>query len=274
MTPQPAAGIEVRPCHGLVEFDACVELQRRVWRGADLETVPLPLFVVAEEAGGQVLGAFAGSPEGEKLVGFTLALAGVRNGQPYLHSHMTAVEEGYRDRGVGRRLKLLQRQDALSRGIRLVEWTFDPLEIKNAYFNLMRLGAIVRRLIPNCYGITTSPLHGGLPTDRLMAEWWLASPRVERILSGDAAMTAANEAAGQRRVAAIRLPPAGATAHVHVPAAIGWMREHNPAQAASVQAEVRGGFEQWFARGYAATAVAIKEDGGNYLLEPWQDTLR
>ena len=145
----PGAQIRVRHCHGLEEFHACVELQWRVWGGADIDLVPLPLFVLAAETGGQVLGAFAGAAEAGKMVGFTLAIAGAREGKPYLHSHMTAVLEEHRDRGVGRQLKLFQRQDALDRGIELVEWTFDPLELRNAYFNLVRLGAIVRRLLPN-----------------------------------------------------------------------------------------------------------------------------
>ena len=86
--------------------------------------------------------------------------------------------------GVGRTLKLTQRDDALRRGIELIEWTFDPLEIKNAFFNMERLGAIVRRYVPNQYGTTSSPLHGGLPTDRCIAEWWISSPRVKAILAG------------------------------------------------------------------------------------------
>ena len=97
---------------------------------------------------------------------------------------MTAVLEGFRDRGVGRQLKLFQRQDALRRGIELIEWTFDPLEMRNAHFNLMRLGAVARRYIPDYYGVTESPLHGGLPTDRLVAEWWVASERVRGMAVG------------------------------------------------------------------------------------------
>src|SRR5262245_66388141 len=104
------------------------------------------------------------------MAGFTLALAGLREGKPLLHSHLTAVLEEYRNLGIGRRLKLFQRQDALGRGIELVEWTFDPLEIKNAYFNLVRLGAIARRFLPNCYGITPSPWTGCLPHHRPNAE--------------------------------------------------------------------------------------------------------
>ncbi len=96
---------------------------------------------------------------------------------------MLAVKEGYRNTGLGRRIKLFQREDAIAHGYELLEWTFDPLEIKNAYLNLERLGAIARRYNINQYGITSSPLQGFLPTDRLVAEWWLTSKRVETLLS-------------------------------------------------------------------------------------------
>ncbi len=169
--------IQIRHCSGLAEYEECVRIQRVTW-GDDL-IVPSGLSRIAQRTGGQVLGAF----DGDRMVGFTLAFAGTRSGEPFLHSHQTAVLPEYRDAGVGRRLKLFQRQDALKRGIKLVEWTFDPLELKNAYFNLVRLGAIARVLIPNCYGITGSALHAGLPTDRLVAEWWLDSVRVKSILA-------------------------------------------------------------------------------------------
>jgi predicted GNAT superfamily acetyltransferase len=108
-----------------------------------------------------------------------MAIPGYRNGHPYLHSHMLAIKPEFRNSGLGRRLKLAQRDDALRRGIVLIEWTFDPLEIKNAWLNLERLGAICRRYVANQYGITSSPLQGGLPSDRFVAEWWLKSQRVE-----------------------------------------------------------------------------------------------
>src|SRR6202051_4188719 len=172
--------IHICHCRAINEFEACVRLEREVWKSADIDVVPIPLFVVASKTGGQVLGAF----HGDDLVGFTMAIAGWRARKPFLHSHMTAVMDDYRDRGVGRRLKLFQREDALARGIALIEWTFDPLVPKNAFFNFMRLRAIARRYLPNAYGITTSPLHGLLPTDRLVAEWHLRSDRVRRILAG------------------------------------------------------------------------------------------
>jgi predicted GNAT superfamily acetyltransferase len=149
--------IVVRKCVELSEFQACVELQREVWGESDLELEPVTGFIVAANTGGQVLGAF----DGDNLVGYTLALVGFRDGAVFLHSHHTGVHQNYRDLGVGRMLKLFQREEALSRGIRFIQWTFDPLELRNAHFNLNRLGAICRQYKPNLYGITTSPLHRG-----------------------------------------------------------------------------------------------------------------
>jgi predicted GNAT superfamily acetyltransferase len=171
--------VMLRRCHTIEDFRACVVLQKEVWNFTDAELVPLRMFVVADKVGGQVMGAFAG----EEMVGFALSVPGTRTGHIYLHSHMLAVRKDHRNGGLGRRLKLMQREDALARGIVLIEWTFDPLEIKNAYLNIEKLGAIVRRYNINQYGITSSPLQGGLLSDRLIAEWWLRSKRVETLLA-------------------------------------------------------------------------------------------
>jgi predicted GNAT superfamily acetyltransferase len=252
--PEPSAahesgGIVIRKCSALQEFHACVELQREIWREADLELEPATTFVVASITGGQVLGAF----DGDTMVGYTMAVVGLRQNVPYLHSHQTGVSAAYRDRGVGRMLKLFQREDALARGIRLVEWTFDPLELKNAHFNLNRLGAICRRYIPNLYGVTTSPLHRGIATDRLVAEWWLDSPRV---------------------VAAIEnlVPNAtNAPAEIAVPAELEQWKQEDSQRVQAVQTRVREEFTHWFARGYAAVAVHAGEKSTEYLLAPWSD---
>ncbi len=176
MTPE---AVVTRRCQGLEELRTCVALQKEIWNFTDAELVPLRMFVVAEKVGGQVMGAF----DGGQMVGFALSVPGTRSGHIYLHSHMLAVRKEYRNSGLGRRLKLLQREDALARGIELIEWTFDPLEIKNANLNIEKLGAIARRYNINQYGITSSPLQGGLPSDRLIAEWWLKSQRVETLLA-------------------------------------------------------------------------------------------
>jgi len=248
--PQSAAvgAITVRPCHKLEDFYACVELQRQVWGEDDLEVEPSTMFVVAAHTGGQVLGAF----DGARLVGYTLAVAALRNGAPYLHSHMTGVLAEYRDRGVGRALKLFQREEALSRDIRLIEWTFDPLEMRNAHFNLNRLGALARRYLPNLYGITTSPLHRGHATDRLVAEWYLDSPRVLAALNG-------------------QLAPLPASTLIPIPAELEDWKSSAPERIESVQSTARAQFMEAFARGYAALAVARTPAGSAYQLAPWSE---
>ena len=241
-------GITIRHCHGIEEFEACVRVERAVWQSSDIDVVPIPLFVVASETGGHVLGAF----QRTDLVGFTLAVAGWRARKPFLHSHMTAVLEGKRDLGIGRRLKLFQREDALARGISLVEWTFDPLVTKNAHFNFMRLGAIARRYLPNAYGITTSPLHGTLPTDRLVAEWHLNSARVRRFLSGKP------QAA----------PESKRAVRIGVPSNIEELKSSAPSEAREIQLRIRAEFQKWLGKGYAATAILPSESGMDYILEP------
>jgi predicted GNAT superfamily acetyltransferase len=242
-------GIFVRKCTALAEFHHCVALQRAVWGEADLEVEPATMFVVASQTGGQILGAF----DGEMLVGYTLAVVGIRDGKSYLHSHMTGVSEAYRDRGVGRALKLFQREEALRRGIRLIEWTFDPLEARNAYFNLNRLGAICRQYLPNLYGVTTSPLHRGLATDRLVAEWHLDSARVIGAI-GDLASEP---------------PPAAAV--IELPADLEYGKREDSRAVVEAQAKVREGFLKWFAKGYAAVGMRTGSAGNAYLLTPWSD---
>lgn len=245
MTPSQTAGeIEIRHCSSLAEYEDCVRLEHAVW--GDAITVPSAIFVVAHHTGGQVVGAF----QDGTMAGFTLALVAVRGGKTFLHSHMTAVLPEFRDRGIGRRLKLFQRHDALKRGIDLIEWTFDPLDFRNGYFNLVRLGAIARRYIPDCYGVTESPLHAGLPTDRLVAEWWLSSDRVKSVLADD-------------------LRPMSATVErIAIPAEFKSLRESDRAAAARIQSEARQQFQNWFAKGYAATSVESRDGATDYLLEP------
>src|SRR5260370_21119388 len=237
-------GILIRNCCGIEEFAACVRLEREVWMPADIDVVTIPLFVVAAETGGQVLGAF----HGNDLVGFTLSIAGWRNRKPFLHSHMTAVSDAHQDRGIGRQLKLFQRADALARGISLVEWTFDPLVTKNAYFNFMILGAIARRYVPNAYGITTSPLHGALPTDRLVAEWHLRSPRVQRVLAEKGPVP----------------PFPKKSVRISVPACLGTLKTTDPAQTAPTQSEIWTPFTRWFSPKDAPPTVEPTREGRKY----------
>ncbi|MBA3913200.1 MAG: GNAT family N-acetyltransferase [Acidobacteriales bacterium] len=229
----------------------CVALQKEVWNFSDAELVPLRLFVVAEKVGGQVLGAYAG----EQLVGFALALPGYREGRVYLHSHMVGVRADHRNLGLGRRIKLWQRESALARGVELIEWTYDPLEIKNAHLNIERLGAISRRYNVNQYGITSSPLQGGLPSDRLIAEWWLRSKRVENAIAG-----------GEHG-------PVQAEVAIAVPREIyEWKASAElRGKARAVQERNREQFLQAFGRGLAVMGYERSEHGdGKFLLAEWE----
>lgn len=246
-------GISVRKCATLAEFEACVALQREVWGEEDLEIEPVSGFIVATQTGGQVLGAF----DGAKLVGYTLALVGYRDGSVFLHSHHTGVHNGYRDRGVGRRLKLFQREEALSRDIRFVQWTFDPLEVRNAHFNLNRLGAICRQYKPNLYGITTSPLHRGLATDRLLVEWRLDSKRVVAAIEN---LVNTPDAASKTIAARIELPDE-----------LEQWKQSDGAAVKRTQDRVRSEFTECFGRGYAAVGTQKTATGTAYLLVPWSD---
>ena len=188
--------IVIRECRGFEELQACVDLQIEVWGYSDGDVIPRRVFLVAQKIGGQVIGAFDAEAEGEadasNMIGFAFGLPGAktgdksRSGKPetYLHSHMLAVREGYRNQRSGARLKLAQREDALRRGFRRMEWTFDPVEIKNSFLNIHKLGAVVRNYEENFYGVSSSRLQGGLQTDRLLAEWWLDAPRVEAAVAG------------------------------------------------------------------------------------------
>jgi predicted GNAT superfamily acetyltransferase len=245
--------ITIRKSHDIEELRRAVALQKEVWSFTDAELVPLRLFVVAEKVGGQVLGAF----DGAEMVGFALAVPGVRGGHSYLHSHMLAVRKEYRNGGLGRRIKLYQREEALERGIELIEWTFDPLEIKNSYLNIEKLGAIVRRYTINQYGITTSPLQGGLPTDRLIAEWWLKSKRVEGLL-------AKGSAPKQAIVTRISVP-----AQIYEWKATPATRTH----AKNVQDRNREQFLQAFAEGLAVLGYERDAEGnGTFLLGGWDES--
>lgn len=244
-----AADVAIRSLHDLSELNGCVELQRQVWGFADIDVVPDAIFAVAAKTGGQVLGAF----NDENLIGFALSFSAQSATRAYLHSHMVAVLPEYQNQGIGRLLKLAQRQEALQRGIDVIEWTFDPFQIKNAHFNIARLGAIVRRYIPNCYGRTSSALHGGLPTDRLVAEWWLQSRRVTHALFGE-------EQTGR-----------SARECIPVPFDIQQTCRTAPRDAEQIQLLLRKRFALCFDRGQAAVGFQFDDSGGKYLMEPYED---
>ena len=240
--------IEVRSLTENSEFEEAVALQKTIWGFEEIELLPVRLFVVATKVGGQVFGGY----DDGRMVAFLLAIPGLKpQGQYYLHSHMMGVLSDYRNAGIGRMLKLKQREEALSRGIGLVEWTFDPLELKNAYFNIERLGAVVRRYVLNQYGTTTSALHGGLPTDRCVAEWYLDDAKVTGLLDS-----------GKLE----RLPEA---ARIEVPVAIQDWKLSDPARARETQAAISEQFQEHFRAGFAVLGFERSEDKGTYILGKW-----
>jgi predicted GNAT superfamily acetyltransferase len=271
VTAKVTGKVTIRTCEALEEMQACFALQREVWRFSDADLVPVRMFVVAAKIGGQVIGAFVErnddkdderaneSGDAKELVGFALAIPGIRNGHSYLHSQMLAVRQQYRNGGLGRQLKLYQREDALARGFELMEWTFDPLEIKNAYLNIEKLGAIARRYSVNQYGITSSPLQGGLPTDRLVAEWWMKSKRVGAVLAN------------------APLPMFECSARIDVPAEI-YEWKANAAtrtQALVVQQNNRERFSNAFAEGLCVLGYERDDHGnGRFLLGEWDESSR
>jgi predicted GNAT superfamily acetyltransferase len=246
------SGLTLRTCHTVGEFRQVVALEKEVWEFEDIELVPARLFVVGEKIGGHVLGAY----DGATLVAFAFGLPGVREGRAYIHSHMLGVKEPLRNTGLGREMKLFQREIAMSEGFDRIEWTFDPLEIKNAYFNLEKLGAVVRRYVVNQYGITSSPLQGGLPTDRLVAEWWLGSARVNETL-----------ASGKRPEIAIE-------AQVEIPGEIyEWKSQaETRTRAAEVQRRVRELLQKHLGEGLSVVGYERRASGdGRFLLGVWSE---
>ncbi len=246
---QTANVIQIRELQQRAEFEEAVELQRRIWGFSDLETIPVRFFVVATKIGGQVFGAF----DGNQMVAFLLAVPGIKKGgMHYLHSHMLGVLPEYRDLGLGRKLKLLQRDHAISSGIQLIEWTFDPLEPRNAFFNIERLGVIVRRYVENQYGRTTSTLHTGLPTDRFVAEWWLQHERVTRAAAGEAN------------------PASLVVERLALPANMEILRRTEPAVAREAQRRLAADCQRAFASGLAIVGVERTDTDFGYLLTKWQ----
>ena len=176
--------LEIRQVKTIEEYNACVLLQRDVFGLPDLEISPRRHLIVSEQAGGWTLGAFVAG----RLVGFVHHLAAVRGNEIFGYSHMMAVAAEYQNKGVGAQLKWAQRARALSEGRDFIKWTFEPVKARNAYFNLNRLGVVVRSYAVNFYGTdygkNPEEYVGGLPgmdSDRLFASWELNSPRVQAL---------------------------------------------------------------------------------------------
>ena len=245
--------IVIRECASLAELDNCVRLQREVFGLHDLEISPQRHLIVSRQAGGWTLGAFVG----DRLVGFVHHLAAVRGDEIFGYSHMMAVDPDYQNQGVGARLKWSQRARALQEGRKRIKWTWDPMQARNAHFNLNRLGVTVSSYAENFYGTdyNTSPTltdaaPAGIDSDRLFANWDLGSRRVKDL---------ANEAAASNK-----LPDPAAT--IVIPPNWTSLCRENPGEARSEQLRVRKEFQRAFAARLIAAAFERSPDQPRYLL--------
>lgn len=251
--------ILIRECTAIAELDSCIRLQRDVFGLSDLEISPRRHLIVSRQAGGWTLGAFVK----ETLVGFVHTLAAVRGSEIFGYSHMMAVAQAYQNQGVGARLKWSQRERVIREGRSFIKWTWDPMQARNAHFNLNRLGVAVSTYAENFYGtdyVTSPTLNGGLAeggpgidSDRLFADWQLQSPRVMELANGSAG-TPGPSIAGRPQVT-IQIPS-------------DWTRlcKDNPAQAKQEQLRVRREFQQAFAAGLIAAAFERSAEQPRYLL--------
>jgi len=238
----------IRACRTLEEFAGCVKLQQEIWGYSDLEVYPLRLFVNLNKIGGQVLAAFTRAGE---CVGFVAAMPAWRGRRHYWHSLSLGIRAGHENRGLGRALKLAQRRGALAAGLDSIEWSFDPMRAKNAFFNIERLGAVCRRYFANYYGAVESRLQQGLPSDRLIAEWWVKSRRVKKALAGKPLDR-----------------PAKKTAHdVAIPLDFDRIAREDPGCARELQTEVGRKLMEFFRKGLVITGFAREANSGRYLLE-------
>ncbi|MBI3950767.1 MAG: GNAT family N-acetyltransferase [Acidobacteria bacterium] len=236
--------IEIRQCTSHDEFRRCIELERAIWQCSDLDLIPLHSYVVIRGSGGFTLGAFTADTE---MVGFALALSARRGEKLCYYSYMLAVTPEYQRRDIGKRLKFAQRDWALSRGIDLIVWTFDPMQALNAHFNITKLGAIAQTYEVNYYSSeSSSRLHAGMDTDRLLAEWWLTSDAV------------------QSRVTGSNLKLGPAVAQVRIPANVNALKATDVERARAWQLQVRQQFLEHFASGLYVGRVEPLGDGATY----------
>ena len=228
--------VQIRRARGVEDYQKIVELEKQVWGYADpADLAAVPILMIANRFGGAVLVA---EDPAQRLIGFAMANLGRRSQEKlFWWSHMTAVAQEYQNRGVGLRLKLRQREEALAEGIDEIHWTFDPLQALNAHFNLHKLGVIVREYEENVYGHSTSRLHQGLPTDRFVAEWSLKAERAK--------------STGSDRVL------------LEIPANVNELRRTDILSAKAWQDRIREACQSYFAAGYVVTDFVE----GHYILE-------
>ncbi|HXG87063.1 MAG TPA: hypothetical protein VNJ02_01915 [Vicinamibacterales bacterium] len=270
---------EIRDLRGIADFQGVVDLERAIWGYTDTgDLITVPVFIITVKRGGILIGAFDTE---QRMVGFAFSIVGVKNGRPTQWSHMMGVLPGHRRSGLGRALKLAQRERALAANFDLMEWTFDPLQALNAHLNFARLGVVCSEYARNFYGESTSALHRGTPTDRLVVEWMLGEPHVERrIAQRDTFSVRSDEVSGAPTVNATttvgrwRATERGDLSldvrrvWVEVPAGFTEMQKEEPDLALEWRMTTREIFESYFGRGYRAVDFELTRESnrGRYLL--------
>jgi predicted GNAT superfamily acetyltransferase len=262
-------GVILRPLSSPEDYHACVELQRVTWGRDFSDVVPVSILKINQKAGGISAGAFA--PDG-RILGFLYGLTGVRDGRPFHWSHMLAVAPEARDLKLGERLKWYQRDLLLPLGVEAVEWTFDPLEARNAHLNLNKLGAEVKEYVEDMYaGEMGSDLAEGIGTDRFVVRWPITSERVAARRAGSfpesgegfaAAPIVSVDAADEGIDESTALPDAPRV-RVEIPADIQAVKQEQPAAAAAWRRSTRRAFLHYFARGLRVTAY-LRDGGRRY----------
>jgi len=270
--------MQIRDLTTIEEFRQVVGLEREIWGYTDnADMVGIPVFIFTVHRGATLLGAY--EPSG-RMVGFAYAVVGMKAGRPMLWSHMTGVLPDYRG-GLGYRLKLEQRDRALAQGYDLVEWTFDPMQAMNAHFNFAKLGGVVEEYSVNFYGESTSALHRGTPTDRVVLSWNIGSPHVVRrvsdpsplraraheVLDAPVINTTAMEGEWRRNVA-IDLTAGDRRVWIEIPTGFTEMQQRAPERALAWRLDVRQMFEEYLAKGYRAVDFVLQREAGfgRYLL--------
>jgi predicted GNAT superfamily acetyltransferase len=255
------SSFDVRLVRSHDEFAACEAMSRDVWGAAERNVVPRELLLTMQLNGGLVHGAFV--PDGE-LIGFCFGFPGLREGRLRLCSHQLAVKPEFRGAGIGIALKQAQKADALRLGYELVTWTFDPLEARNAYINLNRLGCIARTYDRNHYGPMEDELNRGLPSDRFEVEWWLRRPRPAAPASDPVVLLRVGEDDEPARISA--KPEAGRAALIEVPSDFQAVKRRSMDLARRWRLESRAAIEAALAAGLVA--VDFRREGVYVMAAP------
>lgn len=274
------ADIQIRDLATIEEFRQVVQLEKDIWGYTDAsDMVGIPVFIFTVHRGAVLVGAYdPASPE--RLVGFAYAVVGRKDGGPMMWSHMAGVLPDYRG-GLGYRLKLAQRERALVQGYDLIEWTFDPMQAMNAHFNFAKLGGVVAEYAINFYGESTSALHRGTPTDRIVLSWNLNSAHVIRRLETPPALRARAQEVNDapivntttmegewRKTTAIDLTRSDRRIWIEIPTGFTQMQQQAPDRALAWRLDVRQMFQEYLAKGYRAVDFVLQRDAGfgRYLL--------